>query len=173
MYLEQISMVPKMFEQLNVDCNMNIKQDKEETSKKKKKKKKKRQEPVYKFQSPSHELQCQKTYCPTCAPNGLKPASTSAQCDQSCLSTWRNFASLAIQNLPTEEVYQIARTRRLIWAYIFEGTFSCVRLGWCATQGSHVMVCGKNARGKNAICKNARGKNAIGKNARGFLVKMP
>ena len=33
------------------------------------------------------------------------------------LSAWRNFASLAIQNAPSEDSDQTARTRRLIWIF--------------------------------------------------------
>ena len=38
---------------------------------------------------------------------------------ESSLSVWRNFASLVIQNAPSEDTDQTARMRRLIW--IFSG----------------------------------------------------
>ena len=37
----------------------------------------------------------------------------------------------------------------------------------------HILVCGKNARGKIAVGKNVRGKIAIGKNIRAKVVKIP
>ena len=52
-------------------------------------------------------------------------------------SAWRNFASLAIQNAPSEDSDQIARMRRLIW--IFAGRtchdvrFLTLRFNWFAT----------------------------------------
>ena len=42
-----------------------------------------------------------------------------------------------------------------------------IRFTWLHT------VCGKNARGKNAIGKNVRGKIARGKNVRAKVVKIP
>ena len=36
---------------------------------------------------------------------------------ESSLSEWRNFASLAIQNAPSEDSDHIARMRRMIWVF--------------------------------------------------------
>ena len=52
-----------------------------------------------------------------CAQRRLRSACASAQSDQSSLSAWRNFASLAIQNPPSEDSDQTAQMRRLIWIF--------------------------------------------------------
>ena len=66
-------------------------------------------------------------YVLTCASN--KDKSACAKSDQSSLSAWRNFAPLAIQNVPTEDSDQPAQMCRLIWIFtehMSEGTFSDV-----------------------------------------------
>ena len=61
-------------------------------------------------------------------PSDVRPTKTQislrvcAVWSESSLSAWRNFASLAIQNAPSEESDQTARMRRLIW--IFAGRTS-------------------------------------------------
>ena len=49
-----------------------------------------------------------------CVQQALYWACPAAQFDQSSLSTWRSFASLAIQNAPSEDTDQTAWMRRLI-----------------------------------------------------------
>ena len=54
---------------------------------------------------------------------------TNAVRSETSLSAWRNLASLAIQNAPSEDSDQTARMRRLIWIFTkrtSEGTFSDV-----------------------------------------------
>ena len=60
------------------------------------------------------EPQCEKMNLLTCATNGLESACASVQSDQSSLTTWRNLASLAIQNAPSEDFDQTVRICRLI-----------------------------------------------------------
>ena len=45
----------------------------------------------------------------------LKSACVSEQFDQSTLSIWRKFASLAIQNMPSDDSDQTAWMCRLTW----------------------------------------------------------
>ena len=63
-----------------------------------------------------------------CAQQRLNSNCTSALCRwESSLSTWRNFASLAMQNVPSEDFDQTARVRSLIWIFAghtSEGVFS-------------------------------------------------
>ena len=56
-------------------------------------------------------------YLLTCAQRRLWPACACADWSESSLSAWRNFASLAIQNAPSEDSDQTARMRRLIWIF--------------------------------------------------------
>ena len=53
-----------------------------------------------------------------CAQRRLKSSCAAARClFGSLLSAWRNFASLAIQNAPSEDSDQTARMCRLIWIF--------------------------------------------------------
>ena len=45
---------------------------------------------------------------PMCTQERLKSACVSTQTDQSPMSAWRNFASLAIQNVPSDDSDQTA-----------------------------------------------------------------
>ena len=69
-----------------------------------------------------------------CAQRRLKSACAFAQSDQSSLSAWRNFASLAIQNASSEDSDQTARMRRLIW--IFAGR-TCPKLRFLTLRPIH------------------------------------
>ena len=44
---------------------------------------------------------------------------------ESSLSEWRNFAFLAIQNVPSEDSDQTARMRRLIWIFAW---YTCLKI---------------------------------------------
>ena len=77
----------------------------------------------------------QKIYHRTCAPNeGSYHPAHPRSLIRALLSTQRNFASLAIQNAPSKDSNQTARTRRRIW--IFAGRtclnirFLTLRLHW-------------------------------------------
>ena len=56
----------------------------------------------------------------------LKSACTSAQANQSLLSAWRNFASLAIQKMPSEDSDQTAGMH--FWRYIADPDLTLKRL---------------------------------------------
>ena len=64
----------------------------------------------------------------------LKSACASTQSDQSSLSARRNFVSLAIQNVPSEDFDQTARMRRLIWIFA-QRTFPKVVFGRFGSDG--------------------------------------
>ena len=55
---------------------------------------------------------------------------------ESSLSTWRNFALLAIQTAPSEDSDQTARMRRLIW--IFAGR-TCLKLRLLTLIAVHIV----------------------------------
>ena len=72
----------------------------------------------------SFALQRKKTrkrpkYLRTCPPRPPSPSPTKTQIAWSeyPLSAWRNLASLAVQNAPSEDSDQTARMRRLIWIF--------------------------------------------------------
>ena len=71
---------------------------------------------------------------------------------ESSLSTWRVFASLAIQNVPSKDSDQTARMRRLIW--IFAGR-TCPKLRlWTFLFIYSVLLEHKNVHFCNTTCKN-------------------
>ena len=72
----------------------------------------------------THEPQHEKMHLLVCVPREDKSNWASAQSDQSSLATWRNFASLAIQNAPCDDSDQTA-WMRLIW--IFAGC-TCLKV---------------------------------------------
>ena len=59
-----------------------------------------------------------KKYLLMCIQCRLKSACTSVQSDQSLLPMWRNIASLAIQNAPSEDSDQTAQMCRLLWILV-------------------------------------------------------
>ena len=70
-----------------------------------------------------------------CAQQRLK--SDCAVWSESSLSAWRIFASLAIQNAPSEDSDQTARMRSLIWirrAHMSEGMFPDVAVHQVTTK---------------------------------------
>ena len=65
-----------------------------------------------------YDPQWAKTYLLTHAPNeDSDQLRMRAAWSESSLSAWRNFASLAIQNAPSEDSDQTARMRSLIWIF--------------------------------------------------------
>ena len=75
----------------------------------------------------ANEPQHEKAYLLPCVPNSFKLACISVQSDQSSLFTWRNFASLDIQNVPSEDSDQTAQMQSLI--RIFPGQ-TCLKVFW-------------------------------------------
>ena len=65
-------------------------------------------------------LQWEKMYLLTCVGGGLKSACTSVQFDQSSLSAWRTFPSLATQNAPSEDSNQAVQMQwsESCWVHI-------------------------------------------------------
>ena len=59
----------------------------------------------------------------------------------SSLSAWRNFASIAILNAPSENIDQTARTRRLIWIFTVHKILK-VRLRRCSS-AKNIMISAK------------------------------